>query len=170
MSSYNRINGTYASNDPWLLTTLLRDEWGFDGLVVSDWGAVDDPAASIAAGLDLEMPGNPLTPPIIQRAVEEGALDEADLDRAVSRVLQLVARRTGNEERPKIDALADNHRLAHQVAVESMVLLKNDGILPLTTEVKRNIGVVGSLAVEARIQGIGSSQISPAGWSHPGLI
>jgi len=170
MSAYNRLNGTYASQNKWLLTTVLRDEWGFDGLVVSDWGAVDDPVASIAAGLDLEMPGNPLTPPIIVEAVERGALDEADLDRAVANVLQLVARRAAMDGRQSVDALAANHELAREVAAESMVLLKNDGILPLSADWARRIGVVGRLAVEPRIQGIGSSQISPpqveSPWDH----
>jgi len=161
MSSYNRLNGTYASQNKWLLTEVLRDEWGFDGLVVSDWGAVDDQTASITAGLDLEMPGNPLTPAIVVEAVRTGELEEAALDRAVGNVLQLVRRHAMAEERPKIDALAANHELAREVAVESMVLLKNDGILPITSDRKLRIGVVGRLAFEPRIQGIGSSQISP---------
>jgi beta-glucosidase len=170
MSAYNRLNGTYASQNRWLLTEVLREEWGFEGLVVSDWGAVDDMVASIAAGLDLEMPGNPLTPAIIVEAVEKGSLDETDLDRAVGKVLQLVKRLAAMKERPKIDSLAANHELAREVAVESMVLLKNDGILPITADHARHIGVVGRLAVEPRIQGIGSSQISPpnveAPWTH----
>ena len=141
MSAYNRLNGTYASNNSWLLTEVLRGEWGFEGLVVSDWGAVDDMVASIAAGLDLEMPGNPLTPPIIVEAVRTGALDEADLDRAVSKVLQLVVRDRALEDLPKTDALASNHELARAVAAESMVLLKNDGILPIAAEQKHRIGV-----------------------------
>jgi beta-glucosidase len=161
MSAYNRLNGTYASNNPWLLTGVLRDEWGFEGLVVSDWGAVDDVVASIAAGLDLEMPGNPLTPAIIVEAVRTGALDEDDLDRAVGRVLQLVVRHGALEDLPKTDALASNHELARAVATESMVLLKNDGVLPIAAKQRHRIGVVGRMATEPRIQGIGSSQISP---------
>jgi len=170
MSSYNRLNGTYASQNSWLLTGVLRDEWGFDGLVVSDWGAVDDPVASIAAGLDIEMPGNPLTPQIIIEAVENGSLDETDLDRAVANVLQLAARRADTKDRPKTNALATNHELAREVAVESMVLLKNDGVLPFVADRASRIGVVGKLAIEPRIQGIGSSQISPSQvespWNH----
>jgi len=170
MSSYNRLNGTYASQNSWLLTDVLRKEWGFDGLIVSDWGAVDEPAASIAAGLDLEMPGNPLTPAIVVEAVRTGELEEADLDRAVGNVLQLVTRHAMAEGRTKVDALAANHELAREVAVESMVLLKNDGILPITSDRKLRIGVVGNLAFEPRIQGIGSSQISPprvdSPWTH----
>ncbi len=161
MSAYNRLNGTYASQNEWLLTEVLRDEWGFEGLVVSDWGAVDDIEKSIAAGLDLEMPGNPLTPPIVVAGVQSGALDEAHLDRAVANVLQLVVRHQALAGLPKTDALSANHKLAREVAVESMVLLKNGGILPITADRKRRIGVVGRMATEPRIQGIGSSQISP---------
>jgi beta-glucosidase len=170
MSAYNRLNGTYASQNEWLLTDVLRDEWGFDGLIVSDWGAVDEPAASIAAGLDLEMPGNPLTPAIIVEAVENGTLDDADLDRAVSKVLQLVVRQAAMDGRPKVDALAANHELAREVAVESMVLLKNDGVLPFTATNSRRIGVVGRMATEPRIQGIGSSQISPPKVESPWIF
>lgn len=170
MSAYNLVNGTYASENGYLLTEILRDEWGFEGLVVSDWGAVDDPAASIAAGLDLEMPGNPLTPAQIVRAVEDGSLDEADLDRAVGNVLQLVTRKAAMAGSPGTDARAANHDIAREVAIESMVLLKNDDILPFTAERKRKIGVIGGLAFNPRIQGIGSSQISPtsveAAWTH----
>ncbi len=168
MSAYNRVNGTYASEDPRLLTEILRGEWGFEGLVVSDWGAVDDPVASVAAGLELEMPANPLTPARIVSAVQDGTLDEADLDRAVARVLQLVDRQAALGAKP--EAAPENHDLAREVAVESIVLLENDGLLPLAAGSKRRIGVVGPLAFEPRIQGIGSSQINPARldvpWDH----
>jgi beta-glucosidase len=161
MSAYNRVNGTFASQNRRLLTDILRGEWGFEGMVVSDWGAVDEPVASIAAGLDLEMPGNPLTPPRIVEAIRDGSLEEADLDGAVARVLQLVSRQEAMNDPPKVDATAVNHELAHQVAVESMVLLANDGVLPITAGTKRKIGVAGRLAFEPRIQGIGSSQVHP---------
>ncbi|WP_354002606.1 glycoside hydrolase family 3 N-terminal domain-containing protein [Ruania halotolerans] len=93
MCAYNKINGTYASQDPWLLTEVLREEWGFEGLVVSDWGAVDDRAAGVAAGLDLEMPSSHgINDAAIVAAVRAGALAESDLDRAVSRVLTMVAK------------------------------------------------------------------------------
>jgi beta-glucosidase len=161
MSAYNRLNGIYASNHTWLLTEVLRDEWGFDGLVVSDWGAVDEIVDSIAAGLDLEMPGNPLTPAIVVEAVESGALDASDLDRAVAKVLQLVVRHQELADLPKRDALAANHDLAREAAIESMVLLKNDGTLPINADQKKRIGVIGRMATEPRIQGIGSSQIGP---------
>ena len=161
MTAYNKVNGTYATQNPHLLNEILRDEWGFDGLVVSDWGSMDDPVASVAAGMDLEMPGNPLTPPEIVRAVQEGRLDEADLSRAASKVLQLVDRHFSWVDDTKPDVSAHNHELAREVAIESLVLLKNDGILPFTAEEKLRIGVLGQLAVFPRIQGIGSSQVNP---------
>lgn len=160
MSAYNLVNGTSASESPRLLTEILRGEWGFEGLVVSDWGAVNNPAAAVAAGLDLEMPGNPGTPPKIVAAVEGGELEERDLDRAVERVLQLADRQAALAELPEPEGLEANHELARRVAVESMVLLRNDGILPLSGAEGARLGVVGRLAAEPRIQGIGSSQIN----------
>jgi beta-glucosidase len=170
MTAYNKVNGTYATQNPLLLTNILRDEWGFDGLVVSDWGSMDDPVASVAAGMDLEMPGNPLTPPEIVRAVQDGRLAEADLDRAASKVLQLVDRDAAMTDGPRQDPADTNHELARDVAVESMVLLKNDGILPFTAEEPLNIGLLGQLAFSPRIQGVGSSQVNPTrvdtAWSN----
>jgi beta-glucosidase len=175
MSAYNRVNGTYASEHRHLLTEILRGEWGFDGLVVSDWGAVDDPVASLAAGLDLEMPGNPLTPAGVVAAVESGALAEADLDRAVAHVLALgrpvevapyepvSGPASGSEE----DVVAPHHELARAAAAESIVLLENDGLLPIASTPARRLGVVGRLAVEPRIQGIGSSQVTPLRVDEP---
>ncbi|MEM6794611.1 MAG: glycoside hydrolase family 3 N-terminal domain-containing protein [Acidobacteriota bacterium] len=170
MSAYNRVNGVYASQHRRLLTEILRDEWGFEGLVVSDWGAVDDPVASVAAGLDLEMPGNPLSARPILEALEDGSLSETDLDRAVSKVLQLAVRSQAlaarDEKGPGNDPDAAlrtvhqaNHDLARRVAVQSMVLLENDGFLPLSASRGRRIGVLGRGASAPRIQGVGSSQI-----------
>ncbi len=167
MSAYNRVNGTYASENPQLLTEILRDAWGFEGLVVSDWGAVEDPIASVAAGLDLEMPGNPLTPPILVQAVQDGRLAEADLDRAAAKVLQLVDRQAAMPAKPDGDPRPKNHELARRVAVEGMVLLENAGVLPITADRKLKIGVVGNLAFRPRIQGIGSSQINSSNIDIP---
>jgi beta-glucosidase len=161
MSAYNKVNGTFASESKLLLTEILRQEWGWDGMVVSDWGAVDEPVAAIAAGLDLEMPGNPSTPPRIVRAVTDGELAESDLDRAVAAVLQLAARQSAQAEAPRAVDLVSHHELAREVALESLVLLQNDGLLPIAARAARRIGVVGRLAWEPRIQGIGSSQINP---------
>ena len=160
MSAYNKVNGTWASESPRLLTEILRGEWGFSGLVVSDWGAVDEPASAIAAGLDLEMPGNPLSPPRVVAAVRDGALAEEDLDRAVGRVLQLVSRQAAQTPGAGGDLVEAHHELARRVAAESIVLLENDGLLPLAAEPGHSIGVVGRLAFEPRIQGIGSSQVN----------
>jgi beta-glucosidase len=161
MSSYNMVNGTSASENPRLLTEILRDEWGFEGMVVSDWGAVNDPVAAVAAGLDLEMPGNPLTPQQIAAAVDSGQLDQSDLDRAAGNVLQLVDRHTVLAALPAPQDAPSNHDLARRVAIESMVLLENDEFLPLEDGAGAKLGVVGRLAVQPRVQGIGSSQINP---------
>ena len=126
MCSYNKINGAYAAENHWLLTELLRDEWGFDGLVVSDWGAVNDRVASVSAGLDLTMPA-PGTDYVLVDAVSAGKLDEAVLDVAVDRVLTLIER---TSDALAADTTVDfdaHHRLAKSVALESAVLLKNDG-------------------------------------------
>ncbi len=169
MSAYNRVNGTYASESTHLLSDILRGEWGYDGVVVSDWGAVDDPAASVAAGLDLEMPGNLFSPAEVARAVEEGRLDEADLDQAVARVLQLVDRQVALAELPKDADYDAHHELARAVAIEGMVLLENDGLLPIEGA-GRKIGVAGNLAFRPRIQGVGSSQVNvtrlDVPWDH----
>ena len=131
MCSYNRINGVYASEDPWLLTKVLRDEWGFEGLVVSDWGAVNDRVPGLAAGMDLEMPSsNGVTDAQIVAAVQDGSLDESVVDVAAGRVLDLVRKAqagAGAVEGPlDVDA---HHALAREAAGRSIVLLKNEGDL-----------------------------------------
>ncbi|MBO0811014.1 MAG: glycoside hydrolase family 3 C-terminal domain-containing protein [Microlunatus sp.] len=162
MCSYNKLNGTYASQHHWLLTELLRDEWGYDGLVVSDWGAVHDRPAAVAAGLDLEMP------PVIGssdvavvEAVRSGVLPEVDLDRTVRRVLTLVAKaRPARQADHRYDE-ADHHALAREAARQSAVLLKNDGgLLPIGAAVERVL-VIGEFARVPRFQGAGSSQVNP---------
>ncbi|NCD18101.1 MAG: glycoside hydrolase family 3 protein, partial [Actinobacteria bacterium] len=135
MCAYNKVNGTYASEHRWLLTEVLRDEWGFEGLVVSDWGAVDDRVAGVAAGLDLEMPSSRgLNDARIVAAVKAGELDEADVDAAATRVLTLVAKALAAQAEPvDLDAAA-HHALAREVATRTAVLLKNDGALPLPAD------------------------------------
>lgn len=161
MCSYNRINGVYASEDPWLLTSVLRGEWGFEGLVVSDWGAVNDRVAGVVAGLDLEMPSSGgRTDAQLVAAVKDGSLDEAAVDLAAARVLDLV-RKSG--ARPAASGALDveaHHALAREAAGRSIVLLKNDDrILPLDRA--QRIAVVGAFAAEPRFQGAGSSLINP---------
>src|SRR5690606_29654148 len=126
MCSYNRINGTYAAEDRWLLTEVLRDEWGYDGLVVSDCGAARNRAKSLAAGLDWAMPNAPSTNPDVLEAVRSGALSEADLDTSARRVLQMVARTHAAATTPvEVDEDA-HHALAREAAAAGTVLLKND--------------------------------------------
>ncbi|GAA1517389.1 glycoside hydrolase family 3 C-terminal domain-containing protein [Kribbella lupini] len=159
MCSYNRLNGVHASQNHWLLTDVLRDEWGFDGLVMSDWGAVHDRVASLAAGLDLEMPPKlGISDAAIVAAVASGELDEAVLDRAVERVLRLAARATTPTESFEVD---EHHALAREAAADSIVLLKNDGVLPLKPGAGELVAVIGEFARTARYQGAGSSQVNP---------
>ncbi|KRD54262.1 glycoside hydrolase family 3 C-terminal domain-containing protein [Microbacterium sp. Root280D1] len=161
MCSYNRINGVYASEDPWLLTQVLRDDWGFDGLVVSDWGAVNDRVAGVAAGLDLEMPSSGgRTDAQLVAAVRAGELAESVLDTAADRAIDLVRKA---QRRPAVSGPLDvdaHHALAREAAGRTIVLLKNDGdLLPLAPE--QRIAVIGAFATEPRFQGAGSSLINP---------
>ncbi|MFI7543416.1 glycoside hydrolase family 3 C-terminal domain-containing protein [Actinoplanes sp. NPDC049599] len=163
MCAYNKINGVYASEDPWLLTQVLRDEWGFTGLVVSDWGAVNRRDAGVAAGLDLEMPSSGgAGTRVILDAVKAGTLSEADVDRAVTRVLTLVDRaQPALAPGQTFDADA-HHALAREAATASAVLLKNDGgILPLDPQAGGPVAVIGEFARSPRFQGAGSSQVNP---------
>ncbi|NSW53237.1 MAG: glycoside hydrolase family 3 C-terminal domain-containing protein [Anaerolineae bacterium] len=161
MCSYNRLNGEYASEHPWLLNQVLRDEWGFQGLVVTDWGAVNDRVKGLLSGLDLEMPGSMgVNDARIVKAVRQGVLDESVLDRAVERILQMVFRALETLQEPyQYDADA-HHALARKVAAEGSVLLKNDGILPLTKTCK--VAILGEFAKQPRYQGSGSSRINPS--------
>jgi beta-glucosidase len=163
MCAYNKVNGTYASQHAWLLSTVLRDQWGFDGLVVSDWGAVHDRVAALEAGLDLEMPPNlGVSDTAIVAAVRTGRLDERVLDTAVARVLRLVDRATATPEPPPELDVDAHHALARTAAAECAVLLKNDGgLLPLHPAAGDTIAVVGEFARTPRYQGAGSSQVNP---------
>ncbi|TQM25274.1 beta-glucosidase [Microbacterium kyungheense] len=168
MCSYNRINGVYASEDPWLLTQVLRDEWGFEGLVVSDWGAVNERVPGLAAGMDLEMPSsNGVTDAQLVAAVKDGSLDESVLDVAAGRVLDLVRKASdgaGAVAGPlDVDA---HHALAREAAGRSIVLLRNEAprqasgpLLPLARDAR--IAVIGEFAASPRYQGAGSSMINP---------
>lgn len=163
MCAYNKVNGTYASEHHWLLTEVLRDEWGFDGLVVSDWGAVHDRVAALAAGLDLEMPpALGYSEVAVVKAVQDGSLDEGVLDQAVRRVLRLVRQsQPALEQGGSFDA-EEHHTLARTVAHESAVLLKNDGhVLPLRPAAGATVAVIGEFARTPRFQGAGSSQVNP---------
>ncbi|WP_280419861.1 glycoside hydrolase family 3 C-terminal domain-containing protein [Nocardia carnea] len=163
MASYNRLNGVFASQNPWLLTEVLRKEWGFDGAVVSDWGAVTDPVSAVAAGLDLEMPStNGMSAARLIHAVKRGLLEENALDQAVTRVLELVDRAMRTETLSETADLDAHHTLAREAAADSAVLLKNDhAILPLDPGADMRVAVIGEFARTPRFQGAGSSQINP---------
>lgn len=138
MCSYNKLNGTYASENHRLLTEILREDWGYDGMVVSDWGAVNDRVKGVAAGMDLEMPGpGKENATKITEAVLSGTLSEEDLNKAVERVLKVVAQYIENRQPNTAFQYERDHEMARQMAAESMVLLKNEaGILPLSKEKK----------------------------------
>jgi beta-glucosidase len=159
MCAYNRLFGEFASQYRRLLTGILREEWGFDGLVVSDWGATVDRVKGLAAGLDLEMPfTGPENDLRIAAAVRNGQLDVADLDRAAVRLVELILRAQARE--PMTYDLAAHRDLAKQIAIQSAVLLKNDdGILP--GKASAHAAVIGALAKTPRYQGTGSSKIVP---------
>lgn len=173
MCSYNRINGVYSCENDWLLNKVLRDEWGFEGLVMTDWGAMDERVPSLKAGLDLEMPDcHGETDKLIVKAVQSGELEESVLDTAVERILTMVDKYL--TARKDIDPasmvhplpssvergydVAAHHALARTTAEQSAVLLKNEDILPLQKDKK--IAFIGEFAKVPRIQGGGSSHIN----------
>jgi beta-glucosidase len=160
MCSYNKVNGQSASENPWLLTTVLREEWGFQGLVVSDWGAVYHRVPALLAGLDLEMPpALGRSPQEVVAAVQAGEVPTEALDARVRTVLELVAKGMGVLDLDETFDADAHHALAREAAGESVVLLKNDGLLPLPADAK--IAVVGEFARTPRFQGAGSSQVNP---------
>ncbi len=159
MCSYNKLNGTFASQHHYLLTEILKDEWGFEGLVVSDWGAVRDRIAALKGGLDWEMPGpQERRVKAVVEAVRSGELGEAILDESVRRILRIVFKAKETPKGGDFDVDA-HHELAHQIATEGMVLLKNNGLLPLKGQ--QHIAVIGRSAENAHFQGGGSSHINP---------
>lgn len=160
MCSYNRINGVHSAQNRWLLTDVLRDEWGYEGIVMSDWGADHDRVASLNAGLNLEMPPS-YTDDQIVYAARDGRIQPEQLDRMAQGMVDLVnkTRAAMSVENYRFDVDAHDE-VAHQAAVESMVLLKNDDdILPVAANAK--IAVIGEFARTPRYQGGGSSHITP---------
>lgn len=159
MCAYNKVNGTYASEHHQLLTDILKNEWGFSGLIMSDWGAVHDRVAALKAGLDLEMPGPKQTRVnAVIAAVRNGDLDESVLDESVRRIVTIVCQAAQTPKGGEFDAAA-HHALARKISAECMVLLKNNGLLPLQNP--QHIAVIGRAAQEAHFQGGGSSHINP---------
>ncbi|MGW0041669.1 glycoside hydrolase family 3 C-terminal domain-containing protein [Rhodococcus sp. NPDC003348] len=160
MCSYNKVRGVQVSENRWLLTEVLRDEWGFDGLVVSDWGAVNDRVRALAAGLDLTMPAAAGDERVVA-AVESGELDESALDDSVGRLLTLIERTTAPTGAARAYDADAHHELAAVAATESAVLLKNEGLLPLDIAALDSVAVIGEFARTPRFQGSGSSQVVP---------
>ncbi|HZG85428.1 beta-glucosidase [Paenibacillus sp.] len=167
MCSYNRVNGTYASEHPYLLTDILKEEWGHEGFVVSDWGAVNERDDALAAGLELEMPASSgVGERKVIDAVNSGKLSEEALDRAVERLLRIIFMAVDNKKPNAAYDKDAHHALARKVAAESMVLLKNEGgVLPLKRNAK--LAVVGAFAEKPRYQGGGSSHINPTKLDSP---
>ena len=159
MGSYNRVNGVFATENKKYLTDVLRDEWGFDGYVVSDWGAVNERVPGLKAGLDLEMPSsNGVNDRKIVEAVQNGELDEEILDRTCERILDVMYRYLENRDENAVFDREKDHDTAEKIAEESMVLLKNDGGL-LPFDKNQKIAFIGHYAKEPRYQGGGSSHI-----------
>ncbi len=160
MNSYNRLNGTYAAENKWLLTDVLRKDWGFEGIVVTDWGAENDRVAGLKAGQELEMPtsSGDGTRRIVE-AVRNGTLDEAVLNEAADNLIDLIKRGESVRGQYTYDADA-HHQLARKIASQCMVLMKNDGnVLPIKKDAK--IALIGEMARTPRYQGAGSSLINP---------
>lgn len=167
MCSYNRINGSYASENTRFLTEILKQEWGFEGFVVSDWGAVHSTIPAINSGLDMEMPGPPrFFGEALVKAIRAGEVSEARINDAVRRILSVIER-SGAFERPITlsEASSDTperRRLARWGAAQAVVLLRNDGdLLPINRSQVKSIAVIGPNAALARIQGSGSSRVTP---------
>lgn len=167
MCSYNKIKGTWASENHYLLTEILKEEWGFQGFVVSDWGAVHNRIRSANAGLDLEMPGmGDLPQEILANAVRSGSVSEAVVDEMVRRILRVVFKARADGREPTFDPRATDtpaqRQLARRTAGEAVVLLKNESsVLPIREGQVRRLAVFGPNAAAARIQGGGSAHVNP---------
>ncbi len=171
MASYNKLRGTYASENPHLLQDILKGEWAYDGAVVSDWGAVHSTAPAASGGLDLEMPG----PPVyfgakLVAAVKAGEVPQARIDDAACRLIRLILR-AGllDGAKPDGELRSDRHRrIARRAAEEAIVLLKNDGdLLPFDADAIKTLAVIGPNANFIRLQGDGSSRVSTDRWPTP---
>ena len=159
MCAYNQINGVFCSENKWLLTDVLRGEWGFDGVVMSDWGAVNDRIRGIKAGLDLEMPGDTaICRRQILDAAADGTLPMETLDESCRRILKWIDKYVQPADPSPVD-WESHHKLAAELAAECAVLMKNDGVLPLGGSEKLHI--TGELFESMRYQGAGSSMINP---------
>ncbi|MEO5613871.1 MAG: glycoside hydrolase family 3 C-terminal domain-containing protein [Cypionkella sp.] len=165
MSAYNPLNGTQCAENPWLLTQVLREDWGYGGLVISDWHAIKDRPVALRAGTDLDMPESPRRREALRAAVENGTVPLATLDQSTARMLQFLNRiETANAAPPNNPEA--HHQLAQNIATESLVLLKNDGTLPLPKANFRLL-IVGEGATNPIIQGSGSASTRPTRVDNP---
>ena len=169
MCSYNKVNGVYAAHNKHLLTEILRDDWGFDGAVISDWGACIDAPKCLKAGMDLAMPdSNGYFDMQLKQALDNGELTEKELDAANNRIIEMAAKLTKMREKrlaPTPDKaiypnLAEQYQKALELACDSAVLLKNDDVLPLSFQKNKELCVIGELAVNMKFQAGGSSHIT----------
>lgn len=159
MAAYNRINGDHATDARWLLTEILRERWGFDGVVVSDWGATADRLAAVTAGMDLEMPGGAGTEPALRAALADGTLDPAHVALSAQRLIDLAADAHTGPAPTMADLLEPHDALARRAAAQSSVVLTNNGILPLKPGTR--VALIGAFAEAPRYQGSGSSLVTP---------
>lgn len=163
MACYNRVQGIYGTESPYILTEVLKNQWGFEGIVISDWFAVVDRVEGIKAGMHIEMPGvSTINDELIVEAVKNGELEEPVLDALVKEILNVVLKAKSQEkEGVELDAQA-HHAFARQVAAEAATLLKNDNkVLPITKKKYKNVAIIGEFANNPRFQGNGSSEVKP---------
>ncbi|WP_461204286.1 glycoside hydrolase family 3 C-terminal domain-containing protein [Clostridium sp. DL1XJH146] len=167
MCSYNKVNGEYCSENNYLLKDILINKWGFEGFIVSDWGAVNSRIDGVKAGLHLEMPSSKnLNSMVLKKAVKKDELDEKYIDFAVERILKIVNKAVERQTQKNPYDKEKHHKFANDIATECMVLVKNeDNILPLSKE--SQIAVIGELAITPRFQGGGSSHINPTKLDKP---
>ena len=156
MSAYNKVNGVFANENEFLLKTILREQWGFNGIIVTDWGGNNDRVLALKAGNDLELTGNAGETDLeILKAVQSGEIEEEILDEAVKRLLEVTLKTNSNiTGSPDSFSVEKNHQVAYQAATEAIVLLKNDNVLPLKKGKK--VAIVGDFAANRRYQGAGS--------------
>lgn len=162
MCAYNLVNGTYCAEHTELMTTILRDEWGFDGLVMTDWGANNDRVAGVRAGVDVEMPGGSKGSIVaLQQALESGGIERSTIEVSAKRLADLAQKCDGARGASPLttDEIDRHHALARRAAAESCVLLANDGTLPISTG--STVALIGRFATSPRFQGEGSSRVNP---------
>lgn len=159
MCAYNKVNSIYSSENEYLLSDVLRKEWGYEGIVVSDWGAVHDISRAVKAGLDMEMPMNENIVSDLQTGIEKGLVSMADIDKAVERMLHFV--RSSEKQKNEYDR-NKQHNIARKIAAEGIVLLKNENnVLPITKGKYKKIAVMGEYAISPLISGQGSAEVKP---------